>query len=110
MNTCFDDSELDVNSVTSLPEQEATNSTSYALTCPLCDEDLAGWSEEKRTTHVNACLNSSSDAVNPMSIQSGSELPVSISPSRKWACKTCIFLPLITSRYSTPFGVFRRPP
>ena len=58
--------------------QESRHRTLHAPTCPVCDQNLSGWSEEMMSTHVNACLD------RPANTGKISSIP------ETWTCKTCM--------------------
>jgi hypothetical protein len=94
VNSCFDDFGR-ANVVTSIPErpdigkQEAPNSTLYAFMCPVCEKNLAGWSEEMKSTHVNACLDGPAHVDNLPSTPSSFGLILPTLKIGTWACKIC---------------------
>jgi hypothetical protein len=64
----------------------------YALECPVCDEDLAGWSEEKRRNHMNTCFDGPEYAEGAISLP---DRLVILRPNRPnnslypWTCPVC---------------------
>jgi hypothetical protein len=82
--------ESQVTTVVSTTNTILVNRNLYELKCPICDQDLNGWSEEMRITHVNSCLDGSEHVDHVPSSPSITETPVLTAASGSWVCKKCM--------------------